>query len=428
MHNTEVLEYSKPVPALRSFYEPLVLKALEGMNNGSLLLTFPDGEKMRFGESGSTLQATVRVVRPGFFRKCLLYGDVGFGEAYVDGDWETDDIAKVISWFLLNADTAPTISGTRRRMWILNLLKVANRFAHLVRDNTPRGSRRNIRAHYDLSNDFFRMFLDPGMTYSSAYFAAPGLSLEQAQTEKYDRLCRQLHLQSKDHVLEIGSGWGGFAIHAARKYGCRVTTVTVSEKQFEYTRERIRLEGLEDRVEIRFQDYRTITGSYDKIVSIEMLEAVGHRHMETFFAKCHAVLKKDGLLGLQVIAAPDSRYDSLRKGVDWIQKHIFPGSLLPSIARINRAINRTGDMTLHDIKDLGLHYARTLQQWRDNFNRNGDKIRDLGFDERFRRKWNYYFSYCEAAFAMRNISVLQMVYARPNNALLRRPTYDMECR
>ena len=426
MHNTEVLEYPKPALARRSLYETLVLKALEGMNNGSLLLTFPDGEKIRFGERGAALQATVNVVRPEFFRKCLLYGDVGFGEAYVDGDWETDDITKVISWFLLNADTAPTISGTRRKTWILNLLKIANRLGHLVRDNTPAGSRRNISAHYDLSNEFFRTILDPGMTYSSAYFTSPDLTLEQAQTEKYDRLCRQLHLQSTDHVLEIGSGWGGFAIHAAGKYGCRVTTVTVSEEQFDYAQERIRREGLEHLIDIRFQDYRGITGSYDKIVSIEMLEAVGDRHMESFFAKCHEVLRKDGLLGLQVITSPDSRYDALRKGVDWIQKHIFPGSLLPSIARINKAINRTGDLWLHDVKDLGLHYARTLHQWRDNFNRNYDTIRDLGFDERFGRKWNYYFSYCEAAFAMRNISVMQMVYTRPNNALLRRQEFDTQ--
>jgi cyclopropane-fatty-acyl-phospholipid synthase len=428
MHKTEVLDYPKPALARRPFYELLVLNTLEGMKHGSLLLTLPDGEKLRFGESGSTLQATVNIVRPEFFRKCLLYGDVGFGEAYVDGDWETDDITKVISWFLLNVENAPTISGNRRKTWILNSLKFANRLGHLFRDNTLRGSRRNIRAHYDLSNDFFSHILDTGMTYSSAYFSSSDLTLEQAQQEKYERLCRQLQLQPTDHVLEIGSGWGGFAIHAARTYGCRVTTVTVSEEQFQYAQERIRLEGLEDRIEIRFQDYRGITGSYDKIVSIEMLEAVGHRHMETFFAKCHEVLKKDGLLGLQVITSPDSRYDSLRKGVDWIQKHIFPGSLLPSIARINEAINRTGDMSLHDIKDMGLHYARTLHQWRGNFNLNFGKIRDLGFDERFARKWNYYFSYCEAAFAMRNISVIQMVYTRPNNALLRRQGFDIQYR
>jgi len=419
MNNTEVLSYSTPASVRRSLYESFVLKALVGMQQGSLRLTLPDGEVLHIGNHSATMQATMRIVRPEFFRKCVLYGDVGFGEAYVDGDWETDDITKVISWFLLNVENAPTISGNRRKMWMLNLMKIANRINHRLRDNTLSGSRENISEHYDLSNDFFRRVLDAGMTYSSAYFSDPNMSLEQAQAEKYDRLCRQLHLQPTDQVLEIGTGWGGFALHAAHHYGCRVTSITVSEQQFRYAKERVRLSGLEDRIEIRFQDYREITGSFDKIVSIEMLEAVGHRHMEAFFSKCHEVLKKDGLLGLQVITAHDARYDSLRKGVDWIQKHIFPGSLLPSIARINQAINRTGDMSLFDLKDMGLHYARTLRHWRDNFNRNFDNIRDLGFDGSFARKWNYYFSYCEAAFAMRNINVVQMIYTRPNNALLR---------
>ena len=419
MHSTDVLQYSKPVLVRRSLYEIFVLRALEGMNKGSLLVTLPDGDVMQFGDKRAEIHATVRIIRPEFFRKCLLYGDVGFGEAYVDGDWETDDITKVISWFLLNVENAPTISGNRRKMWMLNFMKILNRIGHRLRDNTRSGSRKNISEHYDLSNDFFRRVLDVGMTYSSAYFSTPELTLEQAQTEKYDRLCRQLRLQPTDHVLEIGSGWGGFAVHAAGVYGCRVTTITVSEQQFRYAEERIRLSGLENRIEIRLQDYREITGSFDKIVSIEMLEAVGDRHMETFFAKCLEVLKKDGLLGLQVITSPDARYDSLRKGVDWIQKHIFPGSLLPSIARINQAINRTGDLSLHDLKDMGLHYARTLHLWRESFNRNIDTILDLGFDTQFARKWNYYFSYCEAAFAMRNINVVQMIYTRPNNALLR---------
>ncbi|HTY59423.1 MAG TPA: cyclopropane-fatty-acyl-phospholipid synthase family protein [Bacteroidota bacterium] len=390
------------------------------MNRGLLFLRLPDGEVLRIGSPDATHVAAMNIMRPEFFTKCILYGDVGFSEAYVDGDWETDDITAVISWFLLNIDNAPTISGSRRKLRIFNLLRTANRIAHRLRDNTLRGSQRNIRAHYDLSNELFSRFLDPGMTYSSAYFSRPQLTLQEAQTEKYDRLCRQLRLQATDRVLEIGSGWGGFAIHAATNYGCHVTTMTISAEQFQYARERIRREGLQDRIDIRLQDYRTMTGTFDKVVSIEMLEAVGHRHLETFFRKCHEVLKKDGLLGMQVIISPDSRYDSLRKGVDWIQKHIFPGSLLPSIARINQAINATGDMFLHDLKDLGLHYERTLRLWRDNFNRNIRGVRDLGFDDRFVRTWNYYLSYCEAAFAMRNISVVQMIYTRPNNALLRR--------
>ncbi len=419
MHDTDVLPHLQAAPARRPLYETLVLGTLKDMKRGSLFVTLPDGEVMRFGARNGTGSAAMTIVRPAFFLKCILYGDVGFGEAYVDGDWETDDITGVISWFLLNVENAPEISGTRRSFSLFNLLGIVNKIAHRLRDNTLRGSQRNIKAHYDLSNEFFGLFLDPGMTYSSAYFSKPALTLQEAQSEKYDRLCRQLRLQPADHVLEIGSGWGGFAVHAARAYGCRVTTITVSEEQCRYGRERIRREGLEDRIEVRLQDYRTLTGSFDKVVSIEMLEAVGHRQMEAFFGKCHAVLKKDGLLGMQVIISPDSRYDSLRKGVDWIQKHIFPGSLLPSIARINKAVNATGDLFLHDLKDLGLHYARTLRLWRGEFNGNIHGIRALGFDGRFARTWNYYLAYCESAFAMRNISVVQMVYARPNNELLR---------
>jgi cyclopropane-fatty-acyl-phospholipid synthase len=396
-----------------------VLRQLAGMTEGHLSITLPNGSTVEFGYRDSKHKAVIRIVRNSFFRKCVLFGDVGFGEAYVDGDWETDSVTKVIQWFLLNVDNAPTVSGNRRKALALNVLKFINTIGHRLRDNTIGGSRRNISEHYDLSNDLFANVLDPGMTYSSAYFTKPDLTLEQAQTEKYDRLCRQLRLQPADHVLEIGSGWGGFAIHAAEKYGCRVTTITVSAGQLQYAQKRIREKALQEQIDIRFQDYRTITGTFDKIVSIEMLEAVGHRHMEAFFAKCNELLKKDGLLGLQVIIAPDSRYDSLRKGVDWIQKHIFPGSLLPSIARINQGINRTGDLFLHDVRDLGLHYARTLHHWRENFNRNREQIIGLAFNERFVRTWNYYFSYCEAAFSMRNINVVQMVYTRPNNALLR---------
>jgi cyclopropane-fatty-acyl-phospholipid synthase len=280
------------------------------------------------------------------------------------------------------------------------------------------GSRRNISRHYDLNNEFFRLFLDPTLTYSSAYFCREGMNLEDAQIAKYERLCRLLRLKSSDHVLEIGSGWGANAIYMSRHYGCRVTSVTISEEQYRLASERVREAGLDNRVTIQLKDYRVIEAidaRFDKIVSVEMLEAVGHSYMDEYFAKCHALLKKDGILALQVITCPDSRYESLRKGIDWIQKHIFPGSLLPSVGAINNAVNRTGDLTLVDLKDLGLHYAQTLRAWYDQFNSRLSEIRSLGFDEHFVRKWNYYLCYCEAAFAMRNIHVMQLVYTRPNN-------------
>lgn len=241
------------------------------------------------------------------------------------------------------------------------------------------------------------------------------MKLEEAQTEKYDRLCRKLNLRHTDHVLEIGSGWGGNAIYMARNYGCRVTSVTLSVEQQKLATERIAEAGLSHRVEVVLQDYRTITGKFDKIVSIEMLEAVGHRYLKSYFRKCTELLEKEGILAVQVIVCPDSRYDSLRKGVDWIQKHIFPGSLLPSVGAINEAVNAAGDLTMIDLKELGLHYARTLRLWLAEFQANLPRVQALGFDSIFTRKWVYYLCYCEAAFLMRNISVIQVVYSRPNN-------------
>ena len=370
------------------------------------------------GTSGAEVSAHLRVLDPSFYKKCVLFGDVGFGEAYVDGDWEADSIERVISWAILNVEKSPGMSGSKVRSIALNLLKLCNRASHLLRPNSMTMSRRNISEHYDLGNDFYRLWLDPTLTYSSAYFTAPGQSLESAQTAKYDALCRKLHIKPTDHALEIGSGWGGFACHAVKKYGCHVTTATISEEQYKYARERFVRAGISDRVEIQLKDYRDIRGKFDKIVSIEMMEAIGDRYLETYFGVIHAALKPDGLVGLQYITVPDSRHAELKRGVDWIQKHIFPGSLLLSVGRVNEAINRTGDLFLHHLEDLGSSYTRTLHAWWEAFNARHDEVRALGFDARFIRKWNYYLQYCEAAFASRNISVVQAIYTRPNNRTL----------
>ena len=398
-----------------AFYQRVVMQALERMTLGCLRLELPDGTRNIIGQPDAPMQAGVRVINWDFFKRCVLFGDVGFGEAYVDGDWDTDDITRVISWFILNVENSPAMSGSRGKRILINLLGWQNRLAHLLRPNSLGTSRRNIQEHYDLGNDLYRLFLDPTMTYSSALFTAPEETLEQAQIAKYDRLCQKLRLKPGEHVLEIGSGWGGFSLHAAKNYGCRITTVTISEQQFIYARQLFRRDDLSDRIDIKLMDYRLLTGQFDKIVSIEMLEAVGDAYLETYFAKCHELLKRDGLLGVQMITCPDARYDSLRKNVDWIQKHIFPGSLLLSVHRVNKALRRTGDLFLHDLHDLGLSYAETLRRWRVAFNEQGPSVRALGFDERFVRKWNYYLSYCEAAFALRNISVVQAVYTRANN-------------
>jgi cyclopropane-fatty-acyl-phospholipid synthase len=397
-------------------YRNIVLGFLSKMNKGHLDLTLPDGERLQFGDGGSPIAANMVIRDIQFYKRCVLYGDIGFGESYVDGLWDTDDITGMISWILLNIDHAPGVSGSRTRAMTLNILKWWNKLSHSRRVNTERGSRRNIAEHYDLNNDFFGIFLDPTMTYSSGYYRkGKDMGLEEAQSAKYERLCQQLRLCPADHVLEIGGGWGANAIYMARNYGVRVTSLTISEEQYRLATERVSAEGLDDRVTIRLQDYRQLEGQYDKIVSVEMLEAVGHEYLGIYFSKCHALLKREGILALQVITCPDARYEQLRKGVDWIQKHIFPGSLLPSVSAINAAINRSGDLSLVDLKDMGLDYAYTLKAWHNRFNDRIAEVLALGFNERFIRKWNYYLCYCEAAFLMRNIHVMQLVYTRPNN-------------
>lgn len=421
MNSSAVL--SPPSPAANEqaaggFYFRIVMQSLRRMTLGCLCLEMPDGTRTILGGSDEKISAKVRVIRWSFFRRCVLYGDIGFGEAYVDGDWETDDITKVISWFILNIEHSPGMSGSRAKKILFNLLGWQNRIRHLLNWNSLTASRRNISFHYDLGNDFYKLFLDPTMTYSSALFTAPAQTLEQAQIAKYDRLCRCLRLKPGDHLLEIGGGWGGFSLYAAKNYRCKITTVTISLEQFRYARDLFQKENLSNRVEIKLQDYRKLDGSFDKIVSIEMLEAVGDKYLETYFAKCHELLKPEGLLALQMITCPDSRHESFRKNVDWIQKHIFPGSLLLSVHRVNEALRRTGDLCLYDLKDLGLSYAETLKRWRTAFNQNENAVRAMNFDTAFVRKWNYYLSYCEAAFAMRNISVVQAIYTRPNNPTL----------
>lgn len=403
-------------------FRRLVLDALAGLTRGCLRLELPEGAVQVIGTAaaGGPI-AEIRVRREAFFARCFWSGDIGFAESYLEGEWDSPDLTAVIGHFIRNVEDAPTLSGSRRaRAAGLNLLRFANRVGHLLRPNTRAIARRNIAQHYDLSNDFFALWLDPSMMYSAARWPAhaPGLTLEEAQREKNDALCRRLRLQPADHVLEIGTGWGGWSIHAARTYGCRVTTVTISREQFEFARRRVREEGLADRVEVQWRDFRDLTGRYDKIVSIEMLEAVGHRHQETFAGVVARLLKPDGLLALQFITCPDSRYGQFRRGVDFIQKHIFPGSLLLSANRMNDLLARAGGFVLHALDDFGPDYARTLRLWREAFRARLDAVRALGFDERFIRKWTYYLCYCEAAFALRNISVVHTLHTRPNNPAL----------
>jgi len=400
--------------------ERIVLSLFRKFTQGGLALTYPDGQSLHFGKEGAPVTARITLNDPAeFFKRATFYGNIGMGEAYTDGIWDTPDIAAVISFFALNMISIQGDDTDSSTLPGVNLLKVVNWFRHLKRSNTIETSRRNIAEHYDLGNEFYSLWLDETMTYSSAKFTPQTKTLAEAQTEKYDALCRKLDLKPTDHVLEIGCGWGGFSHHAAKNYGCRITAVTISEAQAAYARARIEKAGLSHLVEIRIQDYRLITGSFDKIASIEMLEAVGHKFHESFFAKCHEVLAPQGLLAVQYITVPDNRYKSLTKGVDWIQKVIFPGSLLLSVGRVNEVLNKTGNLFLNNLEDLGADYARTLSTWYDTFNSRLPEIHKLGFDTPFIRTWNYYLKYCEAGFATRNISVVQAIYTRPNNTSLK---------
>lgn len=402
------------------FYERLVMHTLEKFTSGALRMILPDGREHRLGSHEASHCFEMRIHNLEFFRHCALYGNIGFGESYVHGDWDAEDVAGVISWFIQNIHQTQGSMASSTKLKGMNLLKIYNRFLHRLRPNSLQNSRRNIAEHYDLGNEFYSLWLDKTMTYSAARFEFPGQNLEEAQFSKYDALCQKLELKATDHVLEIGCGWGGFCTHAASQYGCRVTAVTISQEQHKYATERVKKEGLEHLIEIRLQDYRLVTGQFDKIASIEMLEAVGEAYVDGYFAKCHEVLKPHGILAFQVITVPDCRYKNLVQGVDWIQKHIFPGSLLLSMARVNQAINKTGDMFLHGLEDLGAGYAKTLRLWFERFNARVEEVKALGFDETFIRKWNFYLQYCEAAFATRNISVVQAVYTRPNNGALHR--------
>ena len=379
----------------------------------------PDGARGVYGGLGSGVEARIEVLDENFFKRCVLHGPIGFAEAYMAGEWTTPDLVKVIAWFILNSDEAEALqTRSRRGTGAFNLLNFANRLLHLRRPNSRRMSRENIREHYDLSNEFFQLWLDPTMTYSSAYFERADEPLEAAQIRKYDKLCRRLHIAPTDSVLEIGSGWGGFSMHAAKTYGCRVTTVTISQQQFDEASRRIQAAGLGEKIQILLCDYRDLRGQFDKIASIEMLEAVGDKYVDGYFEKIDQLLAPRGLAGLQAILCPDNQYPILRDGVDFIQKHIFPGSLLLSLNRVNDLLSRSGGFTLHHIDDLGHDYARTLRLWDENFRHRTEQILALGFDDRFMRKWSYYLAYCESAFAMRNISVVQTLHTRANNLSL----------
>ncbi|TFG93074.1 MAG: DUF1365 family protein, partial [Syntrophobacterales bacterium] len=385
-----------------------ILQLLRPIKHGYLRMTVPRGEIEIFGDETSQSRADMTVNDYRFFSRVVLGGDTGLGESYMEGEWDSSAPADLVRVFIENRDTIANGNFVTTAY-----TKLRDRILHLARENTLIGSRRNIHRHYDLSNDFFKTFLDSTMTYPCGLFLSPEDTLEDAQKNKLDSIIRKARITRDDHVLEIGCGWGGFAMEAVRQTGCRVTGITVSAAQYDYALELVRKAGFEDRITILLRDYRSIKGMYDKIVSIEMLEAVGHRYFGTFFRCCENLLKPGGRMVLQTITIPDQHYEVYRKGTDWIRKYIFPGGHLPSLTAIRSAMTNHSSLTIDHVEGIGLDYVLTLREWRRRFLENIDTVSPMGFDRKFQRKWLYYFACCEAGFAARALGNVQIVVNRP---------------
>jgi len=388
-----------------------VLSKLTQLQGGKLVLL--DGSaRHEFGRLSSSLpeEIVVRVLDSRFYGDLAFGGSIGAGESYMQGYWTTAQLVDLVRLLVLNQAVLDTMEGG-----FASIAAPMQKLLHAWRRNTRSGARRNIAAHYDLGNEFFQLFLDEAMMYSAATFIHPQMTLREAQLARLDGICRKLELRPTDHLLEIGSGWGGFAIYAARHYGCRVTTTTISLQQYRLARERVKAACLEEQVDVIYRDYRDLTGAYDKLVSIEMIEAIGHQYFDTYFAKCAALLKPAGAMLLQAITIADQRYDRALRSVDFIQRYIFPGSCIPSVSVLSASIARASDLRIFDLEDIGPHYARTLREWRNNFSASLPSIRGLGYDEEFIRMWEFYFCYCEGGFTERAIGDVQLLLVKPGN-------------
>ena len=367
-------------------------------------------ERVSFGNADKTNEpeATMEVLHPRFYSVVVFGGSVGLAQAYIAGLWNCSDLTNVVRILVRNLPALERVEYGPA--WTRRLLR---KLFHLYHRNTKFGSRRNILAHYDLGNEFYELFLDKTMTYSCGIFESESSSLEQASIAKYDRICRKLALEPEDHIIEIGCGWGGFAIYAAENFKCHITTTTISDKQYEYTVEAIENKGLNERIKVLKSDYRDLSGTFDKLVSIEMIEAVGHEFMPTFFETCSRLLKPEGVMALQAITIADQRYAQHVKDVDFIKRYIFPGSCLTSVTNICSVLSNSTDLRLVHMEDITQHYTRTLHCWRDRFRERIDEVRHMGLPESFVRMWEYYFCYCEGAFEERYIGDVQMILSKP---------------
>ncbi|MGF1717015.1 SAM-dependent methyltransferase [Photobacterium chitinilyticum] len=407
MFKSEVSRSELVMTGTENIARKVVFKALGQLEGAGLTLVEHRGETYLFGDRHASCQAQLIVNNPAFYKRLLTGGSIAAGEAYIDGWWDSPDMTQVVR---VIAKNLAVLERLEAKMSWLSVLK--DKWLHRARRNSKDSAKQNILAHYDLGNDFYRTFLDQNMLYSAAIYDSEHQELFQAQINKMDRLCRKLNLSESDHLLEIGTGWGALAIHAAKYYGCKVTTTTISDAQHQWAKERIEQEGLSDRVTLLLSDYRELTGQYDKIVSVEMIEAVGKEFLTTYIKKCQSLLKPEGLFAIQAITMNDQRYDSYSKGVDFIQKYIFPGGFLPSITTVANQMTENSDFVIRDIKDIGMDYAKTLSDWHQNFNDSVEKLTEQGFDGRFVRMWRFYLCYCEGGFLERSISTVQLVASR----------------
>ncbi|MET0934839.1 MAG: cyclopropane-fatty-acyl-phospholipid synthase family protein [Luteibacter sp.] len=400
------------VPASRGlrFLRRMLLDRMDGMRHGRLVIDDPLG-RVELGQplaAHPELVVHVRVEDLGFYRAVAANGSVGAGEAFMDGLWTCDDLVGLVRLLVRNRDRLDGMESGLARLG-----GMAMKGWHALRRNTREGSRRNIAAHYDLGNDFFGLFLSADLMYSSALWDGPGDTLEEASTRKLDRVCRWLDLRPGDRVIEIGTGWGGFAVHAARHYGCHVTTTTISREQHALAAQRVKDAGVEDRVALLLEDYRDLTGTYDKLVSIEMIEAIGAPYLDGYFAKLGQLLCPGGRALVQAITIEDHRYAQALASVDFIKRYVFPGSFIPSIQAMLTAKTRATDLALVRLEDFGISYARTLEAWRERFMERLPQVRAQGFDERFIRLWEFYLAYCEGGFRERSIGVSHLLMEKP---------------
>jgi len=395
----------------------ILIKRLAHLQHGSINLVEDDKSQI-FGGNASIsslkkIDVTLYVKNPQFYGEVVFGGSIGAGEAYMQGYFECDNLTNLIRLMVRNQSLLDDIESS-----FAKITSPIQAWLHRINKNTQVGSRRNISAHYDLGNDFFKLMLDPTMMYSSAIFETSKQSLEEASLTKLKRICKKLDLKSSDHVLEIGSGWGGFAIYAAQHYGCKITTTTISQAQYQLALQRIKDAGLEDKIEVLLSDYRDLRGKYDKLVSIEMIEAVGYQFYDIYFEACGNLLKQNGIMLLQAITIGDQRYASAIKSVDFIQRYIFPGSCIPSVTAILNSITKSSDMRLFDLEDIGPHYATTLARWRENFFSNISEVRALGYPEAFILMWDFYLCYCEGGFEERALGDVHMLLVKPENRIL----------